>query len=60
EAAENGPVYILDQESAGPSYFREAGFKIVRVEEDILYELVPPGKEPYTRRGKVVSIDARG
>jgi hypothetical protein len=55
EAAKNGPVYILDQESAGPSYFREAGFKIVRVEEDVLYELVPPGKEPYTKRGKVVS-----
>ncbi len=58
EAAENGPVYILDQESAGPSYFREAGFKIVRVEEDVLYELVPPGKESYTDNGEVVSVEA--
>jgi hypothetical protein len=60
EAAKNGPVYILDQESAGPGYFREAGFKIVRVEEDVLYELVPPGKEPYTKRGKVVSVKTGG
>jgi hypothetical protein len=48
EAAENGPVYILDQDSAGPENFREAGFDIVRVEKGILYELVPPGGKRYT------------
>ena len=41
EAAKEGPVYILGQESADASDFREAGFDIVEVEEDILYELVP-------------------
>ena len=41
EAAKEGPVYILDQESADASDFRKAGFDIVEVEEDILYELVP-------------------
>ena len=49
EAAKNGPVYILDQDSAGAGNFREAGFEIVRVEKGILYELVPPGEEPYTK-----------
>lgn len=48
EAAENGAVYILDQESAGASNFRDAGFEIVRVERGILYELVPPGGKQYT------------
>lgn len=48
EAAERGPVYILDQESAGASNFRDAGFEIVRVERGILYELVPPGGKRYT------------
>lgn len=49
EAAKRGPVYILDQDSAGAGNFREAGFEIVRVEKGILYELVPPGEEPYTK-----------
>jgi hypothetical protein len=48
EAAENGAVYILDQESAGAANFRDAGFDIVRVERGILYELVPPGGKRYT------------
>lgn len=48
EAAENGPVYILDQDSAGPENFRDAGFDIVQVEKGILYELVPPGGKRYT------------
>lgn len=41
KAAKEGAVYILDQESADASDFREAGFDIVEVEEDILYRLVP-------------------
>ena len=49
EAAKNGPVYILDQDGAGPDNFREAGFEIVPVERGILYELVLPGGEPYTK-----------
>ncbi|HEX2729145.1 MAG TPA: DUF2723 domain-containing protein [Rubrobacteraceae bacterium] len=49
EAAKRGPVYILDQDSAGPHNFVEAGFKIVRVEKNILYELVPPGGKQYTK-----------
>ncbi|HET7479095.1 MAG TPA: DUF2723 domain-containing protein [Rubrobacteraceae bacterium] len=48
EAAKRGPVYILDQDSAGPHNFIEAGFKIVRVEKGLLYELVPPGGKQYT------------
>jgi hypothetical protein len=48
EASEYGAVYILDQESAGASNFRDAGFDIVRVERGILYELVPPGGKRYT------------
>lgn len=48
EAAERGPVYILDQDSAGPQNFLDAGFKIIRVEKNILYELVPPGGKQYT------------
>lgn len=48
EAARRGPVYILDQESAGPHNFYDAGFNTIRV-EGILFELVPPGQDPYTR-----------
>jgi len=40
EAAESGPVYVLDPENA--SRLREAGFDMVRVDENArLYELVP-------------------
>jgi hypothetical protein len=46
-AAEDGPVYILDQESAGPQNFYAAGFRTIPV-DGILFELVPPGQEPYT------------
>ena len=55
EAFENGPVYILDQDSAGSGNFREAGFEIVRVEKGILYELVPPGEKPYTKDAGTVA-----
>ena len=48
QAAKKGPVYIIDQESAGPQHFRDAGFYFVRVEKGLLYELVPPGGKPYT------------
>jgi len=48
ETAKEGPVYILDQESAGPSNLRDAGIGIVRVEQGVLYELVPPGGKQHT------------
>lgn len=48
ETAKEGPVYILDQESAGPSNLRDADISIVRVEKGILYELVPPGGKQHT------------
>jgi hypothetical protein len=44
EAARRGPVYVLDQESANAADFLGAGFRFERVEEGILYELVPPEK----------------
>ncbi len=48
EAAErNRPVYILDQPSAGPQSFYDAGWQTIKVEGD-LFELVPPGREPFT------------
>ncbi len=49
EAADRGAVYILEQDSAGPHNFYDAGFRTVRVEGH-LFELVPPGREPYTQR----------
>jgi hypothetical protein len=49
-AAERGPVYILNQEGiSGAQPFRDADFDIVEVEENLLYELIPPGGEPYAR-----------
>ena len=58
-AAESGPVYVLDPQAldpdeAGLRFFRDAGFEAVRADRDgRLYELVPPGREPYddTARG---------
>ena len=49
KAVERGPVYILNQESAGAQNFWNAGFRTVHVPggNDILYELVPPGEEPH-------------
>jgi hypothetical protein len=47
ELAEYGPVYFV-QGSVEPEDFEEAGFTLVPVEEDVLYELVPPGGTPYT------------
>ena len=49
EAASRGPVYVVDQDDVNPFSFREAGFRVVRVEGP-LYELVPPGREPFSAR----------
>ena len=50
-AARKGRVYLLDQESTNLDPFRKAGFKVVTVEEGLLYELLPPGREPYAKGG---------
>jgi hypothetical protein len=49
-AAEKGRVYLLDQESTNLEPFRKAGFRVVVVKEGLLYELLPPGREPYTKK----------
>ena len=49
EAASRGPVYVMAQDDVNPFSFEEAGFRVVQVEGP-LYELVPPGREPYTER----------
>jgi hypothetical protein len=48
EAAAKGPVYVMDQDDVNPMRFRGAGFRVIQVEGP-LYELVPPGRAPYTR-----------
>jgi hypothetical protein len=48
-AAEKGRVYLLDQESTNLEPFRKAGFRVVVVKEGLLYELLPSGREPYTK-----------
>ncbi len=40
-AARKGPVYLLAQEEADPRPFREAGWRVIRVEGP-LYRLLPP------------------
>ena len=50
-AARKGRVYLLDQESTNLEPFRKAGFRVVVVREGLLYELLPPGREPYTKSG---------
>ena len=52
KAAEKGRVYLLDQGVADLEPFRRAGFEVVSVESGLLYELVPPGSEPYGGPGK--------
>jgi hypothetical protein len=54
-SARDGAVYILDQHSARASDFTDAGFDILRVEEGVLYELVPPGGDRYAGAGNVAS-----
>jgi hypothetical protein len=55
-AAEEDPVYILDQEGNGFNHFYDAGFKTIH-EEDILYRLIPPGESiPEGSEDRVVDI----
>ena len=49
KAAREGRVYLLDQGSADLWRFEDAGFRVVPVRAGLLYELVPPGREPYAR-----------
>jgi Protein O-mannosyl-transferase TMEM260-like len=49
-AATKGRVYLLDQESTNLDPFRRAGFRVLTVKDGLLYELLPPGREPYARR----------
>jgi 4-amino-4-deoxy-L-arabinose transferase-like glycosyltransferase len=46
KAAENGPVYIIEQDDVNPSGLYGAGFRTVHV-EGVLWELIPPrGEQP--------------
>ena len=49
KAANRGRVYILAQGSWNPERFQDAGFRVVSVKAGFLYELVPPGREPYSQ-----------
>jgi hypothetical protein len=51
KAAKDGRVYILDQGATNPERFQNAGFDVVPVRAGLLYELVPPGREPYAQKG---------
>ena len=46
-AARKGPVYALGS-SIDLCNFQNTGFSVVRVEGDLLYEIVPPGGAAYT------------
>ena len=46
-AARTGSVYALGS-NLDPCNFQNTGFSIVRVEGDLLYEIVPPGGAAYT------------
>jgi len=48
-AAKKGRVYLLDQESTNLEPFRKAGFRVIVVKEGLLYELLPSGREPYSK-----------
>jgi transmembrane protein TMEM260 (protein O-mannosyltransferase) len=50
KAAENGPVYIINQDSINPTGLYDAGFRTVHV-EGVLWELIPPRSEASTRGG---------
>jgi hypothetical protein len=52
KAAAKGRVYLLDQGVADLEPFRKAGFEVVTVKSGLLYELVPPGSEPYSGPGR--------
>jgi Protein of unknown function (DUF2723) len=49
KAAKEGRVYVLDQGATNPERFENAGFEVIPVRADLLYELVPPGREPYAQ-----------
>ena len=49
KAAKEGRVYVLDQGATNPERFQNAGFEVVPVSAGLLYELVPPGREPYAK-----------
>jgi hypothetical protein len=49
KAAKEGRVYVLDQGVANPKLFQNAGFRVVTVKAGLLYELVPPDREPYAQ-----------
>jgi hypothetical protein len=49
KAAKEGRVYVLDQGATNPKRFRNAGFEVIPVRAGLLYELVPPGREPYAQ-----------
>ena len=49
KAAKEGRVYVLDQGATNPERFQNAGFDVVPVRAGLLYELVPPGREPYAQ-----------
>ena len=51
KAAKEGRVYVLDQGATNPERFQNAGFEVVPVRAGLLYELVPPGREPYAQKG---------
>jgi hypothetical protein len=51
KAAQDGRVYILDQEATNLERFQNAGFEVVPVRAGLLYELVPPGRKPYAQDG---------
>lgn len=48
-AARRGPVYILAWKHTRFHPFRTAGFRVVH-DKGSLYELVPPGRKPYTNK----------
>ncbi len=50
-AARKGPVYALEN-SVDLCDFQNTGFSVVRVEGDLLYEIVPPGGAAYTSSGE--------
>jgi hypothetical protein len=49
KAAKEGRVYVLDQGATNPERFQNTGFEVVPVRAGLLYELVPPGREPYAQ-----------
>jgi transmembrane protein TMEM260 (protein O-mannosyltransferase) len=51
KAAKEGRVYVLDQGGTNLERFQNAGFEVVPVRAGLLYELVPPGREPYAQNG---------